>query len=242
MTIDSHSLERLVPDEIRQGDTTGAETLELHLARYAFAAEHLKPDRVLDIACGVGYGTALLAGKAPDGTEVIGVDLSEDAIAYAREHYTGKATRFETANAMTFSDPDGFDTIVSLETIEHLPDPRGFIAHLTTLLRPGGILIASVPTTPSVDANPHHATDFSPRSFRRLFVQQRLAEIDCLHQIQPFRPLPLLARTEARARDLRRNLPLFYLTHPMSFVRRIASTLRHGFANHYTTIAWQAPA
>ena len=58
-------LERLIPDQIRPGDTTGDQTLQLHLARYEFAAAHARPGRLLDIACGVGYGTRWLTDHAP---------------------------------------------------------------------------------------------------------------------------------------------------------------------------------
>lgn len=241
MELDTHSLERLVPDDIAADEATGAETLELHLERYEFAASHMKPGRVLDIACGVGYGTQLLARRAPAGISAVGVDLAEDAIAYARRRYADDGIRYVAADAMHFSDPDGFDTIVSLETIEHLPDPSGFVAHLARLLRPGGILIGSVPTTPSVDANPHHLHDFSERSFRRLFQEHGLTEVDCLRQVHRFKLTSTLTGRESRTRDIRRNLPGFYLTHPGSFFRRIWTTLRHGFSNHYITIAWRAP-
>ena len=65
---DGDTLERLVPDHIEAGE--GEETLQLHLARYEFAAAHLRPGRVLDIACGVGYVTRLLADRSPRETTV----------------------------------------------------------------------------------------------------------------------------------------------------------------------------
>ena len=143
---------------------------------------------------------------------------------------------------MAFEDATGFDTIVSIETIEHLPSPAEFVARLVRLLRPRGVLVASVPTTPSVDANPHHLHDFSARSFRRLVAPHRLEERAALEQVQPWRPGAVLARSEARLRGVRRNLPAWYAAHPGSLARRIASTLRHGFANRYLTLVWQAPA
>ena len=73
---------------------------------------------------------------------------------------------------MRFADPEGFDTIVTIETIEHLPNTVQFVSRIAGMLRPGGILIASVPTTPSVDGNPYHLHDFTERSFRRLFDRQ----------------------------------------------------------------------
>jgi len=242
VSIDAESLERLVPDELAPGDVTGGEALRISLERYEFAARHARAGRLLDAACGVGYGTRLLADRGAGRIEALGIDLSPDAIAYAQARYAGPHARFVAADAMAFDDPARFDTIVSIETIEHLPRPEAFVAHLAGLLRPGGMLVASVPTTPSVDANPHHLHDFSARSFRRLLAPYGLAECAALEQAQPWRPAAVLARSEARLRGVRRNLPAWYAAHPGSLARRIASTLRHGFCNRYLTVAWQAPA
>lgn len=239
MTIDAESLERLVPDALDPGDTTGAEALRIGAERYAFAAGHLRPGRVLDVACGVGYGTNILAADADSDLTLLGVDVSPGAIDYAQEHSASERIHFQVADAMTFRDPEPFDSIVSIETIEHLPDPAGFVAQLVTLLRPGGTLIASVPVTPSVDANPFHLHDFSERSFRGLFSRHGLVEIDCLRQDQPYRLGAILARSEVRMRTMRRNLPAYYLRHPDALVRRVWSTLRHGLKNKYLTVAWR---
>ncbi len=143
MKLDLDSLERIVPTAVDQGETTGGEALGLSLERYAFASRHVRPGRLLDVGCGVGYGTHLLAAGGPVGIEARGVDIAPEAIAYAREHYGGPRTAFEVHDAMSFSDPRGFDSIVSIETIEHLPDPAGFVARLAGLLRPGGVIVAS---------------------------------------------------------------------------------------------------
>lgn len=236
------SLERLVPDALDAHDTTGRATLELHLARYAFAADHLRPGRALDIACGVGYGTRLLAERGGDTVRVVGVDVSDAAVAHASEHYGGAGVEYRVCDALEFEDPEGFDTIVSLETVEHVRDPELLIARLVGLLRPGGVLVASVPTTPSVDLNPHHRHDFTERSFRRLVGGHGLAEQDCLRQVQPVPLLSVLQRSETRMADLRAGLTRYYASHPGALLRRIAATLRHGFSNRYLTVAWRAPA
>jgi SAM-dependent methyltransferase len=242
LRVDPDSLERLVPDRVEPGNATGRETLDLHVARYRFAAGHVQGERLLDLACGVGYGTRLLADAAGAGTHALGVDVSGEAVAYATERYGREGVHYRVADAYAFEDPAGFDTIVSLETIEHLPDPERFVARLVGLLRPGGILVASVPTTPSVDANPHHLHDFTESSFRRLFTGHGLAEQDALRQVQPVPLGSLLRGEERRMKEVRTNLPGYYARHPGALLRRGLATLRYGFANHYLTAAWRAPS
>ncbi|MEE9606466.1 MAG: class I SAM-dependent methyltransferase [Myxococcota bacterium] len=241
MELDSGSLERLVPDELEPGHVTGSETLRLHLERYEFAARHARPGRLLDMACGVGYGTRLLVDRVRPPVSAMGVDISEEAIAYARKRYGGCDVEFRGANALQFHDPDGFDTIVSIETVEHVEDAEGLIARLVGLLRPGGVLVVSVPTTPSVDLNPHHHRDFSESSLRRLVGRHPLREIDCLRQVQSVRLGRLLTRREVRTQDLRRELFQYYLRHPDALGRRLWSTMRYGFSNRYLTIAFELP-
>ncbi len=239
MPIDS--LERLVPEQLEANEMTGALTLQLHLERYEFAATQARPGRLLDIACGVGYGTEILYNGNGQNTEAIGVDCSDESVRYAKERYAQPGVRFLCTDALNFHDDLGFDTIVSLETIEHVPDPHGLIAHLLQFLRPGGIFIGSVPTTPTVDANPHHLHDFTPRSYRKMLSEQHLTEITHLKQIQPFNPLTVLARKEKRLSDLRSNLGHYYLTHPQALLQRCWATLRYGFVNHYLTSVWRKP-
>ena len=148
--MDSHdTLERLIPDQVHAEDRAGAESLELHLQRYEFAAQHARAGRLLDLACGVGYGTRLLADRRSDLVSLTGVDLSTGATEYAEGHYSCERVRYRQGDAMSFGgEGETFDTIVSLETIEHLPEPYTFFARLCGLLSPNGVLVAAPPPTP----------------------------------------------------------------------------------------------
>ena len=117
-----------------------------HWHRYAFARRFVKGKNVLDVACGEGYGSALLAGVA---ASVVGVDIAVEATDHAREAYAklpnvrflqGSAARLDLADASV-------DVVVSFETIEHLPkteQPR-MIAEIGRVLKHDGMLILSAP-------------------------------------------------------------------------------------------------
>jgi 2-polyprenyl-3-methyl-5-hydroxy-6-metoxy-1,4-benzoquinol methylase len=240
MTLDVNSLERLVPEDLDASEATGGETYRLHVERYAFAADNARPGRLLDIACGVGYGTQLLAERAPSVTAALGVDVAPEAVEYARAKYRDDRICFEMGDALTFADAEGFETIVSLETIEHLEsEPEALVHNLKRLLKPGGVLISSAPTTPSVDVNPHHRWDFTERSFRQIFTAAGLREVSSFKQVQSVNVGSVIRKDEKRMTGIRRNLPLYFATHPGALAKRILTTLVHGFANHYITIAWE---
>jgi 2-polyprenyl-3-methyl-5-hydroxy-6-metoxy-1,4-benzoquinol methylase len=234
------SLERLVPDELKLNETTGLNTLQLHLERYWFAAQHLKAGRVLDIACGVGYGSYELIEKAGEGiNELVAVDLSPESIALAMKRYAHPKIKFEVQNALAYASVDKFDTIVSLETLEHLTHPQVFIRNMLSLLNPGGRLVCSVPVTPSVDVNPYHLHDFTENTLRAMPKGYDVLEVAAFRQVQPFKVLDIVFRKEERVKELRKDLSAFYFRHPKSFIKRIATTLRNGFTNVYLTLVWE---
>jgi len=236
------SLERIVPDHIEEDSTTGLQTLHLHQARYTFAAKHIQSGRILDMASGTGYGSEILLHTSQAHiTEIIGVDISSEAVAYAKKRYAHPSVTFLNQDIDTFDDLEKFQSIVSLETIEHLPNPEYFVHKLVGLLKPGGILICSAPTTPSVDVNPYHLNDFTENSFRQIFQKQGLIEIDCLNQIQPYSLGAVRNKRETRMKDLRSNLLAYYFTHPHRAIKRFWATLRYGFTNRYLTLACKKP-
>jgi SAM-dependent methyltransferase len=241
-SLDIDSLERIVPDELEEIGATGRQTLHLHLARYAFAARYLRGNTLLDIACGVGYGTQFLIDQNPRIQCAHGVDLSPSTIDYAREHYAHPRAEYFCEDAQKFRGSKVYDNIVSLETIEHVPDPAGLFQRLAKLVRPGGVLVASDPTTPATDGNPHHITDFTERSFRKLGSGAHLRELDCLRQVQCFDPAAIARGTEKRLARSRAQLVNFYLRRPHKLALRAWATVRYGFENRYLTMAWEKPA
>src|SRR5262249_46223244 len=134
---------------------------------------------------------------------------------------------------MAFGGP-AYDAVVSLETIEHVPDPRRFVHRLSTeLLAGGGIFIASVPVTPSMDGNPYHFADFTSRSFRALLKEHGLIKFAALMQTQRFNPFKVVTRVEQRMAGVRGNLLAYYLTYPQKALTRLASTVTNGLNNKY---------
>lgn len=139
----------------------GAERVELHsdlvsvhhLLRYAWAVQvlhELRPKRVLDVACGCGYGTAQLADANPKGL-VFGLDKNRDALGYARKHYARANNRFVRGDACRVGSrfrQGFFDAIVSFDTLEHLVEPVIFLQSLANLLSWHGALLLSVPSGP----------------------------------------------------------------------------------------------
>ena len=117
-----------------------------HWHRYAFVRRFAAGRRVADVACGEGYGSALLAAVAAD---VVGVDVDAGTIAHARALYEAQPRlRFVEGSATVLPLSDGsVDAVVSFETIEHLSaaDQPRMIAEFARVLAPGGVIVLSSP-------------------------------------------------------------------------------------------------
>jgi SAM-dependent methyltransferase len=117
-----------------------------HWHRYAFARRLVAGRRTLDVACGEGYGSALLATAA---ASVVGVDVAADVVAHATERYRDRPNlRFEAGSAAKLPLADAsVQAVVSFETIEHLPreDQPRMIAEIARVLSDDGVLILSAP-------------------------------------------------------------------------------------------------
>ncbi|MDT4937187.1 MAG: hypothetical protein QOG80_858 [Pseudonocardiales bacterium] len=133
-----------------------------HEAAYEYAAPLVAGLRVLEVGCGEGYGTALLADAAHT---VVGVDY--DALTVAHAATTYPQARFVRGNlaALPFAS-SSFEALVTLQVIEHVWNHREFVRECRRVLHPGGILFVTTPNrltfSPGLDApvNPFHTHEF----------------------------------------------------------------------------------
>jgi ubiquinone/menaquinone biosynthesis C-methylase UbiE len=115
-----------------------------HWHRYHFASRFVAGKRVLDLACGEGYGAALLARRA---AAVLGVDVSAQAIDHAKREYANLANaEFKAGSCTAIPAGDAtMDVAVSFETLEHIAPQEEFMAELARVLKPDGVLVISCP-------------------------------------------------------------------------------------------------
>ena len=143
-----------------------------HLAVYDWIARQLAGKRVIDMACGEGYGSEVLARRAG---EVVGVDANPEAHDHARLRYVRSNLRFERGLVETFGEPESCDAVVFLQTIEHVHDPVAVLEHLRSLLAPRGVAYVSTPNVLTLappgaerSGNPWHLKEYRAGEFREL--------------------------------------------------------------------------
>lgn len=145
-----------------------------HGHRYAFARRFAAGRRVLDAACGEGYGSALLGDVA---AAVTGIDIDPATVAHARAAYAGRPNlRFVDGSVTSLPLSDAsVDLVVSFETIEHLDaaDQPRMLAEFARVLAPGGLVVLSSPNRPQYSearnyANPFHRHELDREELARL--------------------------------------------------------------------------
>jgi SAM-dependent methyltransferase len=141
-----------------------------HLAVYEWIATRVAGKRVVDMACGEGYGSNLLAEHA---ASVVGVDANPEAHEHARLRYVRPNLRFERDLVESFAEPS--DAVVFLQTIEHVQDAGAILEHFNSMLDPGGAAYVSTPNLltlapPGAEKsdNPWHVREYRAEEFRSL--------------------------------------------------------------------------
>ncbi len=143
-----------------------------HWHRYAVVTPLAAGKRVLDAACGEGYGSHLLAQTA---AAVTGVDLSSDAVEHATRRYGRGNLQFVAASVTRLPLADAsVDLVVSFETIEHLQEQQQMLAEFRRVLDPRGALIISSPNRPVYNESGGVANDYHVRELDRDELAQLL--------------------------------------------------------------------
>ncbi len=174
--------ERYIPKE-------GDEHLELaieHRLRYLATQPLVAGKRVLDAACGEGYGSALFAEGA---ATVHGIDISDEAIVHAKRHYARSNLTFTKASIEKLPFPDhSFDVVVSFETIEHVDEriQRAFLREVKRVLAPSGTFVISTPDKRVYSDESNHKNTWHVREFYRdefdAFLREEFAFVDLYGQ------------------------------------------------------------
>jgi 2-polyprenyl-3-methyl-5-hydroxy-6-metoxy-1,4-benzoquinol methylase len=141
-----------------------------HLVVYEWIAAQVGGKRVVDMACGEGYGSDVLARSA---AAAVGVDANPEAHEHARLRYVRPNLRFERDLVESFAEP--CDSVVFLQTIEHVEDAGAILDHFCSMLSPGGVAYVSTPNLltlagPGAEKsdNPWHVHEYRAGEFRAL--------------------------------------------------------------------------
>jgi SAM-dependent methyltransferase len=168
------------PDGVPPLSLTGERTLpdvpeenywyRRHLAVYEWIAERVRGLDVVDMACGEGYGSAVLGRRA---ARVTGVDANPEAHAHAAAKYTRPGVKFARDLVQTWVEP--VDAVVFLQTIEHVEDPGAILEHFKRILRLGGVAYVSTPNLLTLAGpdreksdNPWHVKEYRAEEYREL--------------------------------------------------------------------------
>lgn len=212
--------ERFTPECVR-------EIAYEHWHRYAFARKLAAGRRVLDAACGEGYGSALLA---PCAASVLALDIDAAAISHARTRYGGDNLVFAEADvtALEFLPDAGFDLITSFETLEHVQEQEQerMLAGFARLLAPDGLLLVSTPDRHAYSelagtVNPHHVRELYRDEFEALLARhfpqcrlygQKLAFVSMLVDVDGSDSGVLFSRQDGlQVRERFDYPPMYYL-------------------------------
>ena len=231
--------ERVIPGQVN--DDLWAD----HISRYAFASRFAAHASVLDLGCGTGYGASEFSSSA---RAIVGIDPAEEAVAYAREHFSYRNTVFLRASATALPFRNGtFDLITAFEVIEHLVNWRTLLAEARRVLSPAGVFLVSTPnklyyteSRGQDGPNPFHEHEFEYEEFRAA-LQEFFPHVAMLQQnrvesvgFYPETPLPLDARID-RAQGLPAAASFFLavcslgqpaVTRSFIYVPRAANVLR----------------
>lgn len=176
-----------------------------HLARYMFAATLTSGQRVVDCACGPGYGSWIMAAMH-GAKSVLGMDIDQATIDYALRYYgTRQNIEFLCGDARELSQiaPGDIDCVVSFETMEHLSHPEELLEQACIVLarKKGTLIVSSPPPTPFGHRNPYHLVEWKLEEFSRQ-LNERFADVTLFLQLWGVR-VPLFRKLSRLVRPVR---------------------------------------
>lgn len=190
-----HSGERVCPD-------FPTENYLNHLKLYHFASQFVSGKKVLDVGCGTGYGSSHLAESA---SSVTGIDLSRQAIRFARARYRKPNLHFLRMNAELLNFPDRtFDFVLSTENFEHLTNQEANLREMARVLSDDGVLLLATPNHEMFIGveNAHHTHELIYSELlamiSRFFAEWRIAE----NLLEPFTAQGQAMREERKRQAL----------------------------------------
>jgi 2-polyprenyl-3-methyl-5-hydroxy-6-metoxy-1,4-benzoquinol methylase len=161
--------ERIIPNNV-----IDPVSLAEHYSRYYFALQFLRPtDKILDAACGVGYGSDILSRVSQS---VIGGDINNESLEYGKSHYANEKLTFQFLDIRDLPFPkNSFDVFTSFETIEHIGDQEIYLSEAVRVLKPGGLFIVSTPNkilyNKGIMPNEFHVKELTSVEFQVLLCQ-----------------------------------------------------------------------
>lgn len=162
-----------------------------HICRYEFAKEEIIKNgaiNILDAACGVGYGSFFLGSN--NQLKITAIDRSKEALDIAKKDFNRNNIAYINDDCQVLLDASSnglFDSIVSFETLEHLPKPELFISRCFELLKVGGKLIISTPnqfvSSPNGEKNwEFHEKEYTPVELNNLLSAEGFSSIQIFGQ------------------------------------------------------------
>jgi glycosyltransferase involved in cell wall biosynthesis/SAM-dependent methyltransferase len=194
--------ERIVPGAANCEPRFAEKMYHEHLARYAFSSQWVKGKRVLDVGCGVGYGSQCLAKNGA--ARVLAFDISAEAISHAKQFYSHANVEFRIASATDFDFGERFDVVTCLELIEHVDDQKAVISCIRRALGDDGILVISTPRALENKRSRFHTREFSEDEFRS-FILNEFKAVKFYVENNHFASLV----TDGAPKRINRVLPLF---------------------------------
>jgi len=139
-----------------------------HLKVYKFLEQFAKGKDVLDIGCGLAYGTAYLQAAAQT---IVGIDISKSAIRFARKRYPSTQTLVMDAQCLKLQ-PGSVDLAISTENFEHLSDQEKSLREVVRVLRPDGVCFIATPNRDvAMETNPYHTHEFTASELKLLLTR-----------------------------------------------------------------------